>query len=87
MTLDPLPWLEDEPDWFEDELFDEADPLEVDESSEDELFDEADPLEVDESSEEEPSDQEFDESSEDELPVLLLEVVCWAALLVVVLPR
>ena len=70
MTLDPLPWLEDEPDWFEDELFDEADPLEVDESSE-----------------EEPSDEEFEESSEDDLPVLLLELACWAALLVVVLPR
>jgi len=70
VTLDPVPWLEDEPDWFEDPLFDEADPLEVDESSE----------------EESPDDQEVDESSEDELPVLL-EIACWAALLVVVLPR
>jgi hypothetical protein len=70
VTLDPLPWLEDEPDWFEDELFDEADPLDVDESSEEESSD----------------DQEFEESSEDELP-LLLALVCWEALLVVVLPR
>jgi hypothetical protein len=70
VTLDPVPWLEDEPDWFEDELFDEVDPLDADESSEEALSD----------------DEEFDESSEDELAVVL-EFACCEALLVVVLPR
>ena len=73
MTLDPLPWLEDEPDWFEDELFDEADPLDVDESSEEESSDE----EFEESSEDELP----------VLLLVLLKFACWEALLVVVLPR
>jgi hypothetical protein len=67
VTLDPVPWLEDEPDWFEDELFDEADPLDVDESSEKESSD----------------PDEFDDSSEDELPVLLEFACCAALLVVV----
>jgi hypothetical protein len=71
VTLEPVPWLEDEPDWFEDELFDEADPLDADESSEEESSDRP----------------EFDESSEDELPLLLEFACCAALLVVVVLPR
>jgi hypothetical protein len=67
VTLEPLPWLDEEPDWFEDELFDEADPLEVDESSEEESSDHP----------------EFDESSEAELPVLLEFACCAALLVVV----
>jgi hypothetical protein len=55
VTLDPAPWLEDEPDWFEDELFDEVDPLDADESSEEASSD----------------DEEFDEVPADELPALL----------------